>query len=104
MMLQVRRQHPAFGRGEMCLLVPANRSILAYLRAHDPGLILVVSNLSQYTQVAELDLAAWAGRQPVDLFTGERLAPVGAAPYPVRLAPYGYLWLQLEASAIRENI
>ena len=32
-MIAVRKQHPAFGRGELQLLTPAEVGVLAYLRA-----------------------------------------------------------------------
>jgi hypothetical protein len=45
-MITVRKRHTAFGRGEMTLLYPRNRKILAYLREHEDETVLCVANLS----------------------------------------------------------
>jgi maltose alpha-D-glucosyltransferase/alpha-amylase len=94
-LLQTRKRHPAFGRGELRLLAPTNRAVLAYLRSYGPELMLVINNLSQDAQVVDLDLAAWMGARPTDAFTGERLAAVESTPYRMELAPYEYRWLQM---------
>ncbi|HTE19583.1 MAG TPA: maltose alpha-D-glucosyltransferase, partial [Armatimonadota bacterium] len=69
-MLAVRRRTRAFGRGEMNLLYPANRKVLAYLREHEDDLILCVFNLSRASQAVELDLSGCAGRVPVEMLGG----------------------------------
>ena len=45
-MLAVRKEHPAFGRGELQLLAPAGVAVLAYLRTYGDEALLVVNNLS----------------------------------------------------------
>ena len=55
-----------------------------------------MANLSRFPQHAELDLAAHAGRVPVELFGRTRLPAIGERPYPVLLAPHAFLWLALE--------
>jgi maltose alpha-D-glucosyltransferase / alpha-amylase len=46
-------------------------------------------------QPASLDLAAYAGRFPVELVGGTALPPIGPAPYFLTLGPYGFYWLRL---------
>ena len=94
-MMAVRKTAPAFGRGELRLLAPAGVAMLAYLRVYGDEAILVVNNLSDEAQAAELDLAAYAGRTPVDMFTDQALAPVTGATYLLELPRYGYRWLRL---------
>ncbi len=94
-LLAVRKTVPAFGRGDLTFLAPAGKTVLAYLRTYGDEAILVANNLSDEAQAVELDLAAFAGSQPVDLFTGESLAAVTAAPYRLELPRYGYRWLRL---------
>ena len=72
---------------------------MAYLRVYDDETILVVNNLADETQACELDLAAFAGVEPVDLFTGQALTMVTDAPYHLELPRYGYCWLQLHPPA-----
>ena len=66
--MALRRQHKAFGRGTMELLHPRNRKVLAYLRQWRNETILVVANLSRFAQPCELDLAAFQGRTPLEMF------------------------------------
>lgn len=94
-LLAVRKTVPAFGRGELTFLMPDTVAVLAYLRTYGDEAILVVNNLAEETQVVDLDLAAYAGAPPVDLFTGASLAAVTAAPYRLALPRYGYRWLRL---------
>ena len=69
--------------------------MLAYLRTYGDEVILVVNNLSSESQQVDLDLAAFAGARPVDLFTGQALTQVTDDPYQVALGRYGYHWLRL---------
>ncbi len=94
-MIRIRHAHPAFGRGEIQFLEPSNRAVLAYVRTDGEETILCVNNLSSERQAVELDLAAWAGSRPVDLFTGQECGPLTAAPRRFELRRYEYCWLQL---------
>ena len=94
-MIRIRHAHPTFGRGEIQFLEPANRAVLAYLRADGHQTILCLNNLSSEPQTVDLDLAAWAGAQPVDLFTGQKAAPLTTHPQPFDLHRYEYRWLHL---------
>jgi maltose alpha-D-glucosyltransferase/alpha-amylase len=93
-MLAVRKAHPAFGRGNLRLLAPGDRSVLAYLRTWGDDTLLVVNNLSSEPREAVLDLPGLDGAQAIDLFTGQTLAPA-TAPFRLNLEPYGYRWLAL---------
>jgi maltose alpha-D-glucosyltransferase/alpha-amylase len=103
-MLAVRKAHPAFGRGDLHLLVPDDPAVLAYLRTWEDETLLVANNLSSEPREAVLTLpvlpvahgpgASLDGREPVDLFTGQALPPI-AGPLRLSLEPYGYRWLAL---------
>ncbi len=94
-MLAVRKTTLAFGRGDLHLLAPASEVVLAYLRTYGAETILVVNNLAEETQTVDLNLAAFVGVAPVDIFTGEALPEVTDAPYLLELPRYGYRWLRL---------
>ncbi|MFC3167996.1 maltose alpha-D-glucosyltransferase [Paracoccus fontiphilus] len=94
-MITVRRQHPAFGRGEMILLYPRNRKILAYLREHEGRTYLCVANLADSAQAVELDLARYRGTVPVELTGRSVFPPVGDLPYMLTLPAYGFFWFML---------
>jgi len=99
-MLMVRKQQPAFGRGSMRMLAPANRRILAYLREYDAGegeleTVVCVANVSRAAQAVELDLSDYSGRVPVEMIGGSAFPPIGVLPYLLTLAPYGFYWFVL---------
>lgn len=94
-MITVRKQHPAFGRGEMTLLYPRNRKILAYSRAHEGQAYLCVANLSESAQAVELDLSSHRGLVPVELTGRSAFPPVGDLPYMLTLPAYGFFWFVL---------
>ena len=103
-LLSVRSKHPAFGRGTLKILYPANRKILAYLREHPNATggietILCVANVSQSAQAVELDLSDFAGRVPVEMLGGAAFPPVGQLNYLLTLPPYGFYWFMLAAEA-----
>ncbi|MEW6765513.1 MAG: maltose alpha-D-glucosyltransferase [Pseudomonadota bacterium] len=98
-LIAVRRNHPAFGRGELRLLAPGNRKILAYLRSHGDKDILCVANLSHAPQAVELNLADFRGRVPVELNSRTTFPPIGELPYLLTLQRYGFLWFLLSRDA-----
>ena len=97
-MMAVRKANPAFARGDFKMLEPENRAVLAFLRTWDGVNLLAINNLSTEPQMVALDLAAFAGSTPVDLFTGERLPAVTAEPWSLALGPSGYRWLSIAAA------
>jgi maltose alpha-D-glucosyltransferase / alpha-amylase len=99
-MLEVRREHPLFGIGALEVLTPENPSVLAYVRrlTGDDGredIVLCVNNLSRFPQPVELQLAHFAGKQPIELTGRVPFPPIGELPYFVTLHPYGFFWFQL---------
>src|SRR3546814_14101184 len=79
-LLAVRKRQHVFGRGTLKLLYPRNRRILAYLREYtDPEgnaqTVLCVANVSRVAQAVELELAALAGRVPVEMHGGSPIPP-----------------------------
>ena len=93
--IRVRQSHPAFARGDITFLTPANPRVLAYLRTHAGEIILCVANLCETAQAAELDLAEWKGRMPVEMFGGSAFPAIGVAPYAITLPGHEFLWLKL---------
>ena len=103
-MLEVRKQHRAFGRGKLSVLYPTNRRILAYLREYGESddhveTILCVANVSKSAQAVELDLSMFADRVPVEMLGGSAFPPIGKLPYLLTLPPYGFYWFLLATEA-----
>jgi maltose alpha-D-glucosyltransferase/alpha-amylase len=104
-LIDLRKRHPAFGRGDITFLQPANPKVLAFLRTWSaPSLpsddILLVANLSRLTQYVELDLSAFQGRVPVELLGRTRFPTISDRPYLLTLSPYSFYWFGLEKQAV----
>jgi len=95
-LISVRKSTPAFGRGSMTFIRPANRAVLAYVRQYKDEVILCVANLSRSAQATELDLTAFKDRVPIEMLGRSRFPAIGNLPYMITLAPYGFYWFQLK--------
>ena len=95
-MIAQRKQHPAFGRGKMEILFPPNRKILAFVREFEDEKILVVANLSRFTQCVELDLSRHKDSVPVEVFGRNRFPAITEQLYLLSLGPHAFLWFHLQ--------
>ena len=93
--VKVRTQHRAFGRGSFEMLLPENRSVLAYLRAYEGETILCVNNLSRFVQPARINLQRFIGMVPVEMIGNIRFPPIGENPYLFALGPHNFYWFKL---------
>jgi maltose alpha-D-glucosyltransferase / alpha-amylase len=107
-LIELRKQHPAFGRGTLEFLHPENRKVLAFTRKYEPRgpgdrgeTILVLANLSRFVQYTELDLSAFAGQQPVEMFGGGEFPPVGERPYFLTLGPHAFYWFTMQPQRVQ---
>jgi maltose alpha-D-glucosyltransferase/alpha-amylase len=99
-LIAIRKRYPVFGRGDIQFLHPKNLAILAYFRCYEGQTILVVNNLSRFVQPVELDLSAYQGAVPVELF-GETVFPrIGESPYFLSLGPHTFYWFRLEKTGL----
>ncbi|MCA1939625.1 MAG: maltose alpha-D-glucosyltransferase [Caenispirillum bisanense] len=98
-LINVRKMHQSFGRGEIKFLYPGNRKVLAYLREHEGESILCVCNLSRAPQAVELDLRDYATRVPIELIGRSPFPPIGDLPYLLTLPAYGFYWFLLADEA-----
>ncbi len=94
--IALRKRHPAFGRGTIEFLQPENRRVLAFTRHHEDDTLLVVANLSRFSQPFELDLSAYAGRLPVEVFGGGEFPRITTEPYRLVLGPHAFMWFTIE--------
>src|SRR5687767_3779817 len=66
--IAMRKNFKAFSRGSLEFLCPENAKVLAFLRSYEDETVLVLVNLSRFSQVAELDLARFAGCALIEVF------------------------------------
>ncbi len=95
-LIALRQRYSALSRGTFEPLLADNLKVLAFVRSYNDERMLVVANLSRFTQYAELDLSAFAGRRPVEVFGRSQLPPVSPAPYRFTLSPHAFHWFALE--------
>ncbi len=91
-LIAMRKRYKAFGRGTLEFLYPENHRVLAFIRRYQDEIILVIANLSRFVQYAGLDLSAFRGTSPVELFGRAQLPPIGDAPYFLTLGPHAFYW------------
>ena len=98
-LIALRKLFGVFGRGTLKFLQPTNRKVLAYLREDGDAVVLCIANLSRFAQPVELDLSAYDGMIPVEMLGYVEFPKISRQPYVLALAPYGFLWLELQLSA-----
>jgi maltose alpha-D-glucosyltransferase/alpha-amylase len=94
-LIALRRRHPAFGHGTIEFLRPENRRILAFIRQHGDETLLVVANLSRFSQWTHLDLSRFEGRVPIELFGSVEFPRIGREPWLTSLGPHAFLWFRI---------
>ena len=102
-LLSLRKRFKAFGRGTIEFLYPENPRVLAFVRSHEEELILVVANLSRFSQFVEVDLSAYRGRVPVELFGQTEFPGIKEHPYFLTLGPHAFYWFALERQQAPEG-
>jgi maltose alpha-D-glucosyltransferase / alpha-amylase len=101
-LINKRKQYKALSRGDMKFLPCENPKILAFTRTYEDETILVIVNLSRYIQPAELDLDAFHGYVPVEVFSRNKFPSVKeASPYFFTLGAHDCLWFVLEKTKHR---
>lgn len=94
--INLRKQHPVFGRGSIEFIKPENRTIFAFVRCFEKDKVLCVFNLSRFAQPTELDLSGYEGYVPVEMSGGVRFPRIGKGPYQLSLNGYGFFWFALK--------
>jgi maltose alpha-D-glucosyltransferase/alpha-amylase len=94
--IALRKEHPVFGFGTYEPIQTTNPRIFALIRRWEDDLVLCVHNLARSAQAVELDLTAFQGRYPIELFGRSRFPRIGELPYLLTLARRGFYWFSLE--------
>src|SRR3954467_136924 len=96
--IAMRKNFRAFSRGSLEFLLPENNKVLAFLRRHEEETILVVVNLSRFSQAAELDLSRFAGCALMEVFSQNYFPGIGKSPYVITLGPHSHYWFVLRSA------
>src|SRR5215467_14364363 len=95
-LIGTRKKYKAFGRGDMKFINVDNPKVLAFTRCYEDETILVVVNLSKFSQPAELDLAEYQGYMPVEIFSKNSFPSIKNGAYFFTLGPHSFQWYSLE--------
>ncbi|GAB3717994.1 maltose alpha-D-glucosyltransferase [Spirosoma flavus] len=96
-MITLRKKYKAFGRGELTFLPVENPKVLAFTRTYEGETLLIIINLSKYSQPTEIELDGFGGYVPVDVFSRNSFPAVSEKEtYFFTLAPHDYQWFVLE--------
>lgn len=94
--ISMRKRYKAFSRGTIKFLNSSNSKVLAFLRTHEEETILVITNLSRFSEAAELELEGFEHRIPVELFSQNKFPVIKNDPYLFTIGPHGFYWFLLE--------
>jgi len=97
--IAMRGNFKAFGRGTFEQVRSDNPKVLSFIRRSGEEIILVVANLSRFSQAVNLDLGAYAGYTPVEMFGGSDFPAIKEKPYQLTPGFHNYYWFQLKKRA-----
>jgi maltose alpha-D-glucosyltransferase / alpha-amylase len=99
-----RKQYKAFSQGNIKFIETNNSKILAFIRTYKEEKLLVIVNLSRYSQQSELDLSEYAGYIPVEVFSRNEFLIIDEEPYIFPLQFKNYFWFELRKQEETEVI
>lgn len=94
--ISMRKKFRAFGRGTIDFLTTDNPKVLAFIREYEDETILIVVNLSRYSQAVELDLTRFSGHTPEEMFSRNKFPVIKESPYVLTMGFYDYFWFCLK--------
>jgi maltose alpha-D-glucosyltransferase/alpha-amylase len=94
--IAMRQRFQAFGRGSIEFVPSDNPRLLTFVRELDGETLLVMANLSRFSQAVEIDLSRWVGMCPVEVFSQNRFPVIKSTPYFLSFGPHDYYWLTLQ--------
>ncbi len=95
-LIGTRKKYKAFGRGDMKFINVDNPKVLAFTRHYEDETLLIIVNLSKFSQPAELDLAEYQGCVPVEIFSKNNFPAVKNDSYFFTLGAHSFQWFSLE--------
>jgi maltose alpha-D-glucosyltransferase / alpha-amylase len=90
-----RNKYKAFGRGSLKFISTNNPKVLAFVREYEDETILVVVNLSRYSQYVEIDLQDYSGSVPMEIFSRNDFRVISDQPWEFSMQYKNYFWFLL---------
>ncbi|NJM25929.1 MAG: hypothetical protein HC859_11040 [Bacteroidia bacterium] len=102
--IAMRKRLNVFGRGDMKFIESSNAKVLSFVRSYDKHQIIVVANLSQFSQSTILNLEEYRESEITEVFSQNRFMNVGEGSYPITIGPYGYFWFQVDVAEKKDKV
>ncbi|WP_455383154.1 maltose alpha-D-glucosyltransferase, partial [Salinispira pacifica] len=99
--IAIRKRFKAFSRGNIEFINSDNPKVLAFVRSYEDERILVVVNLSRFSQPVALELSEFDGYTPEEVVSGNEFPTIREEPYVLTLGFYDYYWFTLEDGRAR---
>jgi len=94
--IAMRKKFKAFSRGTLEFIQSDNSKVISFIRRYEDEVILVVLNLSRFSQVVELSLDEFSGYIPEEVFSQNRFPSIKEGPYVLTLGFHDYFWFELK--------
>jgi maltose alpha-D-glucosyltransferase / alpha-amylase len=91
-----RKRYKAFGRGSLRFINSNNPKVLSFVREYEDETILVIVNLSRYSQHVEIDLHEFAGSLPIEVFSRNEFPVITQHPWMFSMQFKNYFWFELQ--------
>ncbi|MDD2310060.1 MAG: maltose alpha-D-glucosyltransferase [Desulfuromonadaceae bacterium] len=96
--IAMRKSFKAFGCGTLEMLPSDNPKVLTFIRSFSDEKILVVINLSRFSQTVTVDLSRYAGMFPEEVFSHNRFPIIQESRYHFTMGQYDYFWFVLRST------
>jgi maltose alpha-D-glucosyltransferase/alpha-amylase len=100
--ISVRKKFKAFSRGSCEFLPSHNHRVLSFIRRYEDEIILVVVNLSRYSQFVEIDLSEYTDMIPREVFSYNDFPRIKGDEYQITLGPHSHYWFLLRPAEDEE--
>jgi maltose alpha-D-glucosyltransferase / alpha-amylase len=101
--LAMRKRLSVFGRGDLKFIESTNAKVLCFARTYQDQRMIVVANLSQFSQATNLNLSEFKDCDITEVFSQNRFMNVGQGDYPITIGPYGYFWFQADTTEKKDE-
>ncbi|MCG2711737.1 MAG: maltose alpha-D-glucosyltransferase [Candidatus Omnitrophica bacterium] len=98
--IAMRKRFKAFSQGNIKFLYPENSKVLCFVRQYKNESILIVINLSRFSQTVDLDLKEYNGFVPEEVFSQNNFSIIKDSPYTITLGPHNHFWFLLKKQEI----
>ncbi|MBC7962941.1 MAG: maltose alpha-D-glucosyltransferase [Steroidobacteraceae bacterium] len=96
--IAMRKRFKSFGCGSLEMLPSDNPKVLTFIRSFEDEKLLVVINLSRFSQSITVDLSRHAGLIPEEVFSRNRFPIIQETRYHFTMGPYDYFWFVLRST------